>query len=132
MGGLERATKRAPMRTAALFVGSRRVDLIVSGGENVRPEEVERVLESHPAIAEAGVYGVPDAEWGQRVAAVVVARDGARIDAVEIVAWSRARLAPHKLPRVIDTAASLPRTTSGKLRRGSLRDWCHASCPREK
>jgi O-succinylbenzoic acid--CoA ligase len=103
-----------------LFVGSRRVDLIVTGGENVRPEEVERVLESHPAIAEAGVYGLPDAEWGHRVAAVVVPRAGARIDADEIVAWCKSRLAPHKRPRAIDTTASLPRTASGKLQRRKL------------
>ena len=103
-----------------LFVGSRRVDLIVSGGENVRPEEVERVLVAHPAIAEAGVYGVRDAEWGQRVAAVVVPRDGARIDAAEVVAWCRSYLAAHKLPREIDVAERLPRTASGKLRRRKL------------
>jgi len=103
-----------------LFVGSRRADLIVTGGENVRPEEVERVLETHPAIAEAGVFGLPDAEWGHRVAAVVVPRAGARIDADEIVAWCKARLAPHKRPRVIDAVASLPRTASGKLQRRKL------------
>jgi O-succinylbenzoic acid--CoA ligase len=103
-----------------LFVGSRRVDLIVTGGENVRPEEVERVLEAHPAIAEAGVYGLPDAEWGHRVAAVVVPRAGVRIDADEIVAWCKSRLSSHKRPRVIDAVASLPRTASGKLQRGKL------------
>ncbi len=105
-----------------LFVGSRRVDLIVSGGENVRSEEVERVLEAHPSVAVAGVYGMPDAEWGHRVAAVVVPRAGARIDEVEIDAWCRARLAPHKLPRVIEVRRSLPRTASGKLQRGKLHD----------
>jgi O-succinylbenzoic acid--CoA ligase len=103
-----------------LFVGSRRVDLIVSGGENVRPEEVERVLAAHPSVAEAGVYGVSDAEWGQRVAAVVVPCDGARIEPAELVAWCRSRLASHKLPRVIDVAQALPRTASGKLRRRKL------------
>jgi O-succinylbenzoic acid--CoA ligase len=104
-----------------LFVGSRRTDLVVSGGENVRPEEVERVLESHPSIAEAGVYGVPDPEWGERVAAVVVPRDGARVDEAELIAWCRKRLAPYKLPRVIGLAKSLPRTASGKLQRRNLR-----------
>ena len=105
-----------------LYVASRRTDLIVTGGENVRPEEVERVLESHPAVAEAGVYGVPDEEWGQRVSAVVVARDGARIDAAELDAWCRARLAAFKIPRLIEVAASLPRTSGGKLMRNKLRE----------
>lgn len=103
-----------------LYVASRRVDLIVTGGENVRPEEVERVLESHPTVAEAGVYGVPDEEWGQRVAAVVVARDNARIDPADLEQWCRGRLAAFKLPRRIDVATSLPRTSGGKLMRGKL------------
>jgi len=107
-------------RCGRLFVGSRRVDLIVSGGENVRPEEVERVLEAHPAVAEAGVYGTPDIEWGERVAALVVPRDCARIDVDELAAWCRARLAAHKLPRIIEIAAALPRTSSGKLQRRKL------------
>jgi O-succinylbenzoic acid--CoA ligase len=104
-----------------LYVASRRVDLIVTGGENVRPEEVERVLESHPTVAEAGVYGVPDEEWGQRVAAVVVARDNARIDPAELEQWCRVRLAVFKIPRRIDVATSLPRTATGKVMRRRLR-----------
>jgi O-succinylbenzoic acid--CoA ligase len=104
-----------------LYVSSRREDLIVSGGENVRPEEVERVLESHPTVAEAGVFGLPDEEWGETVSVVVVARDGATIDPSELVEWCRARLAPFKIPRRIETAASLPRTPGGKLMRAKLR-----------
>jgi O-succinylbenzoic acid--CoA ligase len=104
-----------------LYVASRRTDLIVTGGENVRPEEVERVLESHPAVSEAGVYGVPDEEWGQRVAAIVVARDGARIDPAELEQWCREKLAAFKIPRRIDVATRLPRTAGGKLVRGKLR-----------
>jgi O-succinylbenzoic acid--CoA ligase len=104
-----------------LYVASRRTDLIVTGGENVRPEEVERVLESHPAVAEAGVYGVPDEEWGQRVAAAVVARDGAHIDPAELEQWCRERLAAFKIPRCFDVATRLPRTAGGKLVRAKLR-----------
>ena len=128
------AATRAVLRDGALFTGdigrvdedgrlyvaSRRSDLVVTGGENVRPEEVERVLESHPSVAEAGVYGMPDAEWGQRVAAVVVARDAAHIDTAEMDQWCRERLAAFKIPRRIDVATSLPRTSGGKLMRGKL------------
>lgn len=105
-----------------LYVASRRTDLIVTGGENVRPEEVERVLESHPTVAEAGVYAIPDDEWGQRVAAVVVARDGARIEPAELEQHCRERLAAFKIPRRIDVATSVPRTAGGKLMRGMLRE----------
>jgi len=105
-----------------LYVSSRRTDLIVTGGENVRPEEVERVLESHPTVAAAGVYGIPDDEWGQRVAAVVVARDDARIEPAELEQHCRERLAAFKIPRRIDVATSVPRTAGGKLMRGMLRE----------
>jgi len=105
-----------------LYVASRRTDLIVTGGENVWPEEIERVLESHPTIAEAGVYGAPDEEWGERVAAVVVPCDGSRIDAAELEQWCRERLAPYKIPRRMGIVARLPRTPGGKLMRRKLRD----------
>jgi o-succinylbenzoate---CoA ligase len=128
------AATRAVLRNGALFTGdigrvdaegrlyvaSRRTDLVVTGGENVRPEEIERVLESHPNVAEAGVYGVPDAEWGQRVAAVVVARGAAHLDTAELDQWCRERLAGFKIPRRIDVVTSLPRTSGGKLMRGKL------------
>ena len=107
-----------------LYVASRRTDLIVTGGENVRPEEVERALESHPTVAEAGVYGVRDEEWGHRVVAVVVARDGARIDPKELEEWCRRRLSSFKIPRRIDVVRRLPRTAGGKLMRNRLRDEC--------
>jgi long-chain acyl-CoA synthetase len=71
-------------------------------------------------VVEAGVYGVPDEEWGQRVAAVVVLRDGSRIGPLELEQWCRARLAAFKIPRRIDTVRSLPRTAGGKLMRNRL------------
>ncbi len=106
-----------------LYVLDRRDDLIVTGGENVYPAEVEAALLAHPAVAEAGVVGVVDETWGQRVVAVVLPReDGASVDAVTLEAFVRARIAGYKVPREIRLVTEpLPRTASGKLRRGELR-----------
>jgi O-succinylbenzoic acid--CoA ligase len=104
-----------------LIVTGRRSELIVSGGENVAPAEVEAVLEQHPAVAEAGVFGRADAEWGEAVVAAVVPRNGAPLDAEEVRAFCRARLAGFKVPKAIEEVRALPRTASGKLRRGALR-----------
>jgi len=103
-----------------LWVEVRRSDLIVTGGENVHPEEVEQVLAAHAAVADACVYALDDEHWGQRVAAAVVPRSAAAFDADALRAWCRARLAAYKVPRDIVVVESLPRTTSGKLERHLL------------
>ena len=100
-----------------LTVHGRRDEAIISGGENISPVEVEALLISHPAIAEAAVVGVPDREWGRIVAAVLVPR-GAPPDLAELTVWLRERLAGPKLPRRWRFAQSLPRTATGKLKRG--------------
>jgi O-succinylbenzoic acid--CoA ligase len=105
-----------------LHVFDRRTDVVITGGENVYPAEVEAVLLAHPAVAEAGVYGVPDAEWGRRVHAAVVLRDGTDLTAAELRRWCRTRLAGYKVPRAIVRMPALPRTASGKLRRHLLAD----------
>jgi len=105
-----------------LTVTGRAGDTIITGGENVAPAEVEAVLESHPAVAEAAVHGAPDAEWGQRVAATVVLRGGHTATADELRGYCRVRLAGYKVPRVFKFAHELPRTVSGKLLRRSLED----------
>ena len=104
-----------------LYIDDRRSDLIVSGGENVYPAEVEAVLLAHSAVAEAAVYPIADREWGQRVAARVVLREGSAMDEGELRAWCRERLAGFKVPDRIDFVASLPRTASGKIRRRLLK-----------
>jgi O-succinylbenzoic acid--CoA ligase len=105
-----------------LHVLDRRDDLIVSGGENVFPAEVEAVLAGHPGIAEAGVAGRPDPAWGAVPVASVVPRPGAPVpDDAELRAFCRARLAPYKVPTAFFVVESLPRTGSGKLRRSELR-----------
>ena len=98
----------------------RRTDVIISGGENVYPSEVEQVLLAHPAIAEAAVYGVADPEWGWRVQAAVVLHAGCELDEAALRGWCRERLSGYKIPRRVERVATLPRTASGKLRRHAL------------
>ena len=100
-----------------MFILQRRTDLIVSGGENVYPAEVEAVLRGHPSIAEAVVLGLPDEAWGQRVAAVIQTRAGNALTAAEIIAFAREHLAGYKIPRQIAFVNAMPRTASGKIQR---------------
>lgn len=100
-----------------LWLVQRRSDLILSGGENIYPAEVERALRSHPDIAEACVVGVADPEWGQRVAALVVLQPGKTLTIDELLAHSRTHLAGYKQPRQVEFVAELPQTASGKIDR---------------
>ncbi|MCK6554702.1 o-succinylbenzoate--CoA ligase [Candidatus Binatia bacterium] len=105
-----------------LHIVGRADDTIVSGGENVHPREVESALESHPAVAEACVFGMPDAEWGERITAWVQPRAGAVVTAAELTAHVRQRIAGFKVPRRIRVVADLPRSPAGKpLRREARR-----------
>jgi O-succinylbenzoic acid--CoA ligase len=103
-----------------LRVMGRRAETIISGGENVAPAEVEAVLLAHPAVADAGVHGRVDPEWGEAVAATVVVRDGRTVDADELRAFCAERLARFKVPKTVKFAERLPRTRSGKLLRREL------------
>jgi O-succinylbenzoic acid--CoA ligase len=103
-----------------LYVLDRRTDLIISGGENVYPAEIEAALLEHPAVAEAGVCGVPSERWGQVPLAFVVLRAGQEAGQKELLAYLAARLAHYKVPQDIYFAAALPRTSSGKLLRRDL------------
>ena len=108
-----------------LFILQRREDLIVSGGENIYPAEVERALRRHPQVAEAVAFGIADAEWGQCVAAVVQRVAGASLKAEQVRAFARERLAAYKIPRQIAIVDDLPRTASGKVQRQAARQLCH-------
>jgi O-succinylbenzoic acid--CoA ligase len=103
-----------------LTITGRKSETIVSGGENVAPAEVEAVLLSHPAVADAGVHGRADPEWGEAVVATVVVRDGAAVDADELQSFCAERLAGFKVPKAIGFVDALPRTESGKLLRRGL------------
>jgi o-succinylbenzoate---CoA ligase len=105
-----------------LRVTGRKADTIVSGGENVAPNEVEAVLEAHPDVLEAAVVGLPDEQWGEAVTAIVVTRQDAAPDGDALRAHCAAALAPYKVPkRVVLRGEPLPRTRSGKLLRRELR-----------
>jgi fatty-acyl-CoA synthase len=103
-----------------LFVDGRDDDMIVSGGENVFPSEVEDLLAEHPAIAEACVVGVPDERWGQRLRACVVVASGALVTAEEVKDFVRDRLATYKVPRDVVFLDELPRNATGKVLRRQL------------
>jgi acyl-CoA synthetase (AMP-forming)/AMP-acid ligase II len=105
-----------------IFLKDRIKDLIISGGENVYPAEVEGVLMGHPEILECAVIGVPDAKWGETVKAVVVRRQGAALTEAALIAWSRDRLAGFKRPSSVDFVDVLPRNASGKLLKRALRE----------
>jgi acyl-CoA synthetase (AMP-forming)/AMP-acid ligase II/NAD(P)-dependent dehydrogenase (short-subunit alcohol dehydrogenase family) len=103
-----------------LFIDGRDDDMIVSGGENVFPQEVEELLISHHAVADAAVFGVPDKDFGQRLAAFVVPKAGASVSGEELGPYVRERLARYKVPREFTLVEELPRTATGKLQRRRL------------
>jgi O-succinylbenzoic acid--CoA ligase len=102
-----------------LHVDGRVKELIVTGGENVAPLEVEQVLLAHPAVADAAVAGLPDPDWGEAVTAFVVLREPASAEA--LLAWCRERLEPHKVPKAVHQVSGLPRNPGGKLERERLK-----------
>ena len=108
-----------------LYIHDRVKDMIVSGGENIFPAEVESVLMAHPGVADAAVIGVPDDRWGETVKAVVVpapGADGETLDDTDLIAFCRERLAHYKCPTSIDWAEALPRNPSGKILKRELRE----------
>jgi fatty-acyl-CoA synthase len=105
-----------------LFIDGRDDDMIVSGGENVFPGEVEDLLAGHEAVAEAAVFGVADADFGQRLKAVIVVRDGHELGADEVKRFVKSNLAGYKVPRDVDFVVELPRTSTGKVLKRELRD----------
>ncbi len=107
-----------------LYILDRAKDMIISGGENIYPAEVEAVLARHPAVADAAVLGRPDPTWGEAVHAVIIPVDGPAgqaLSAEEVMAWCRDQLAHFKSPKSVEFAATLPRTTTGKVLKRELR-----------
>ena len=105
-----------------LFLTDRIKDMIVSGGENVYPVEVEEALAQHPDVADVAVIGIPDERWGETVMALVIPTPGATPAADDLVACARERLAGYKLPRIVRFVDELPRTPSGKVLKRELRE----------
>jgi len=104
------------------YICDRRIDMIISGGVNIYPAEVEAVLHAHAAVMDAAVIGIPDEEWGESVKAVVQLRPSARVTSDELIAFCGERLAGYKKPRSVDFVHELPRDAAGKLLKRTLRD----------
>src|SRR6185369_7427974 len=103
-----------------LYIRDRIKDMIITGGENVYPAEIESVLAAHPDVADVAVIGVPSAEWGETPMAVVVWR-GAPADPQDLITFARDRLAHYKCPTTVSTVEELPRNPSGKILKRELR-----------
>jgi len=103
------------------ILGRSNIDILKTGGHKVSALEVEEVLREHPSVAECAVIGVPDQEWGERVAAAIVAREGAAIELEELRVWAKQRLATHKLPSRLLVLEALPRNAMGKVTKPAVR-----------
>ncbi|KDP87421.1 long-chain fatty acid--CoA ligase [Cupriavidus sp. SK-3] len=111
-----------------LFICDRKSDMVISGGVNIYPAEIENALSGMPGVADCAAFGVPHEEFGEMVVAVVQPADGARLDPEGMRAWLKDRLAAYKVPKVIELRTELPRQESGKIHKRKLRDgyWQHA------
>lgn len=104
-----------------LYICDRKKDMIISGGMNIYPAEIEAALEAHPDIYESAVFGIPSDEWGETVHAVVVQREGAGLTDADVIAHAKEKLAGYKIPRSITWTDELPKTGSGKILKRELR-----------
>jgi long-chain acyl-CoA synthetase len=105
-----------------LFIADRRTDMVISGGVNIYPAEIEAALVAHPDVVDAAVFGVPDERWGESLLAVVEPRPGATLDAAVVQTWCREHLADYKTPRAVEFIAELPRDPNGKVLKRQLRE----------
>ena len=104
-----------------IYICDRKKDMIISGGMNIYPAEIEAALEAHPDIYEVAVFGIPSDEWGETVHAVVVKREGSDLDEDDVMEFAREHLASYKIPRSISWLDELPKTGSGKILKRELR-----------
>ncbi|WP_418317355.1 AMP-binding protein [Piscinibacter sakaiensis] len=112
-----------------LFIVDRAADMVISGGVNIYPAEIEAVLQLMPGVADCAVFGIPDAEFGEALAAAVMPAAGAQLDAAAVQAYLRQRLAGYKVPAVVDFHAEMPREDTGKIFKRKLREpyWAGAA-----
>lgn len=104
------------------YICDRKIDMIISGGVNIYPAEVEAALFEHPAVAECAVIGIPDEEFGERVLALVVPRPGIPVTEAELIAHCDRTIAGYKKPRQVEFRAELPRGADGKMHKRALRE----------
>ncbi|MGQ9645595.1 MAG: acyl-CoA synthetase [Thermodesulfobacteriota bacterium] len=112
-----------------LYIVDRQKDMYVSGGENVYPAEIEKVLLTHPKILDAGVVGVPDEKWGEVGKAYIVLKPGERMSEEEVLKFLRGKVGKYKIPKFLDFIEALPKTASGKIRKYLLKEWHHKAKP---
>jgi acyl-CoA synthetase (AMP-forming)/AMP-acid ligase II len=105
-----------------IYIVDRKKDMIISGGENIYPREVEEILYRHQAILEVAVIGVPDDKWVERVHAVIVLKDGKKLETDEIIDFCKERLARYKAPRSVEIVESLPKNPQGKILKREIRE----------
>jgi acyl-CoA synthetase (AMP-forming)/AMP-acid ligase II len=103
------------------YICDRKKDMIISGGVNIYPAEIEAALETHPDIIDVAVFGIPDDEWGEAVHAIVVIQPGKTLTKDQITAYAREHLAGYKVPRSLSYMTEIPRTGSGKILKRELR-----------
>src|SRR4030042_869183 len=115
-----------------IYIADRKKDMIISGGENVYPREVEEVLYRHPAVMEATVIGIPDPYWVEKVHAIVALKKGAQATAEEIVAFCKKNIAGYKTPKSIEFVDALPKNAAGKILKRELRDKYWKGTQKEK
>jgi acyl-CoA synthetase (AMP-forming)/AMP-acid ligase II len=105
-----------------LYLVDRKSDMVISGGVNIYPREIEDVLATHQAIADVAVIGVPDDKWGERLCACAVLHPGEMLTAAQVETFCRGRLAGYKIPRELRVLTTLPRTANGKVIKRALRE----------
>ncbi len=110
------------MRDGLLFLASRKRDMIIRGGENIYPAEIEAYLATHPAVAQAAVFGIPDERWGEEVGAWIQLENGSELDAEALRAWAAERLAHFKVPRYLRIVDDFPMTVTGKIQKFRIRE----------
>jgi acyl-CoA synthetase (AMP-forming)/AMP-acid ligase II len=115
-------------REGFYYICDRKIDMIISGGVNIYPAEVEACLHAHPEVRDVAVVGVPDDRWGESVKAVVALQPGAGVTELELTDWCRGRIADYKRPRSVDFVSELPRDQAGKLLKRQIRGpyWAEA------
>ncbi len=121
-GGWLRTGDSAYVKDGYLYINDRIKDMIISGGENIYPAEIENILMTHPSVGDGAIIGVPDPVWGEAVKACVVLKPNAKATAQEIIAWLRERIAHYKCPKSVDFVDELPRNPSGKVLKRILRE----------
>ena len=105
-----------------LYIADRKKDMIISGGENVFPREVEDIFYQHPSVLEVAVIGLPDPYWVERVHAVVVLKQGEKVTAEELIDFCRGKIARYKVPKSIEFVDALPKNASGKILKREMRE----------